>query len=100
MNVLSLFFQPSLAIELVAVNLRVSAAAPELLLLEVQPRNGGDFTLVQVYATDPQSGCPEYTAQGIPCSGYVAELGDISTVIVCPVNFAGVRINIFILGSS
>ena len=96
--VFSLFLQPSqLAIELVAVNLRVSAGPPELFLLEVQPRDGGDFALVQVYALDPQSGCPEYTAQGVPCSGYEGELGDIPpTVIVCPVNFAGVCICMYV----
>ena len=81
------FLQASLAIELVAVHLQVSTALPELLLLEVQTRDGGGFTPAQVYTADPVSSCPEYTAQGIPCSAY----GNITTVIVCPVNFSGVK---------
>lgn len=81
------FLQASLAIELAAIHLQVSAALPELLLLEVQTRDGGGFTLVQVYTADPVSSCPEYTAQGIPCSAYE----NLTTVIVCPVNFSGVK---------
>lgn len=81
------FLQASLAIELVAVHLQLSTAPPELLLLEVQTRDGGGYTLAQVYTADPVSSCPEYTAQGIPCSAYE----NLTNVIVCPVNFSGVN---------
>lgn len=87
LHVINEFLQASLAIELVAVHLQVSTALPELLLLEVQTRDGGSFTLAQVYTADPVSSCPEYTAQGIPCSAY----DNITTVIVCPVNFSMVK---------
>ena len=81
------FLQASLAIELVAVHLQLSTAPPELLLLEVQTRDGDGYTLAQVYTADPVSSCPEYTAQGIPCSAYE----NLTNVIVCPVNFSGVN---------
>lgn len=63
--------QPSLALELVGIQLRVRNAPPVVLLVELQARGASDFTLVQVYTTD-LSLCDQY--QGTPCSDFIAEV--------------------------